>query len=261
MYLIFNNSGNYLNSIKYSGLLIHHLILKIVVSIMLIRNIDPKSGLCNDTRLIVTKLENHVIEAYILFKKKKCGRKCGRKCVNMHRCIPSISLEQVSISAFIEACWSWFESIDIMIRASGILVITRSYSADSCPMVTTTPNPQSFNATSTEKTVSYNENFIHILFDLAEANPQMPIMTLMVSDVTTPVKFRRRQFPVLLCFAMTINKSQGQSLSTVGVYLPKSIFTRGQLYVVASKVKSKDGLKFLCLDSNEISCGHTTNVV
>ncbi|KAL8530692.1 hypothetical protein ACS0TY_007651 [Phlomoides rotata] len=52
-------------------------------------------------------------------------------------------------------------------------------------------------------------------------------MTMSNSDETTTIKFRRRQFPILLFFAMTINKSQGQSLSNVGLYLPKPIFTHG----------------------------------
>jgi ATP-dependent exoDNAse (exonuclease V) alpha subunit len=30
---------------------------------------------------------------------------------------------------------------------------------------------------------------------------------------------------------MTINKSQGQSLDYVGLYLPKEVFSYGQLYV------------------------------
>jgi len=46
------------------------------------------------------------------------------------------------------------------------------------------------------------------------------MMNLISSDPRLPFKFRRRQFPLTLCFAMTINKSQGQSLSRVGVYLP-----------------------------------------
>jgi ATP-dependent DNA helicase PIF1 len=51
-------------------------------------------------------------------------------------------------------------------------------------------------------------------------------MNLFPSDPGLPFKFRRRQFPLTLCFAMTINKSQGQSLSHVGLYLPKPVFTR-----------------------------------
>jgi len=36
-------------------------------------------------------------------------------------------------------------------------------------------------------------------------------MNLIPSDPRLPFKFRRMQFPSTLCFAMTINKSQGQS--------------------------------------------------
>ncbi|KAL8488443.1 hypothetical protein ACS0TY_024642 [Phlomoides rotata] len=41
---------DYLNSIKCYGLPNHRLVLKVGVPIMSIRNIDPKSGLCNGTR-------------------------------------------------------------------------------------------------------------------------------------------------------------------------------------------------------------------
>ena len=51
-----------------------------------------------------------------------------------------------------------------------------------------------------------------------------------------PFILQRTQFPIRLCFAMTINKAQGQSLQTVGVDLQQSCFSHGQLYVALSRV-------------------------
>ncbi|XP_057730177.1 uncharacterized protein LOC130945484 [Arachis stenosperma] len=56
-------------------------------------------------------------------------------------------------------------------------------------------------------------------------------MNLIPSDMVIPFKFQRRQFPVSLSFAMTINKSQGQTLSIVGLFLRRSVFCHSQLYV------------------------------
>jgi len=44
---------------------------------------------------------------------------------------------------------------------------------------------------------------------------------------------------------MTINKSQGQLLKVVGVFLKEQFFTHGQLYVALSRVSSKQGLKII----------------
>uniref|UniRef100_A0A182PX41 ATP-dependent DNA helicase n=1 Tax=Anopheles epiroticus TaxID=199890 RepID=A0A182PX41_9DIPT len=49
------------------------------------------------------------------------------------------------------------------------------------------------------------------------------------NDKGLPFQIRRKQFPIQPCFAMTINKSQGQSLNHVGLYLPKNVFAHGQL--------------------------------
>ncbi|XP_076959286.1 replication protein A 70 kDa DNA-binding subunit B-like [Bidens hawaiensis] len=79
--------------------------------------------------------------------------------------------------------------------------------------------------------------------------------------VTSDVELNRRQFPIAVCFAMTINKSQGQSLARVGIYLRHPVFTHGQLYVALSRVKSRAGVKMLILDKEGKVTNQTTNVV
>nr|GEU55007.1 hypothetical protein [Tanacetum cinerariifolium] len=73
----------------------------------------------------------------------------------------------------------------------------------------------------------------------------IPRLKLSPSHKRLPLKINRRQFPLAVCFAMTINKSQGQSLSNVVIFLPNPVFTHGQFYVVVSRVKSRKGLKVL----------------
>lgn len=53
---------------------------------------------------------------------------------------------------------------------------------------------------------------------------------------------------------MKINKSQWQSLSHVGLFLPRPVSSQDQLYVVVSRVKSKSRLKMLTCDEENKTC-------
>ena len=67
----------------------------------------------------------------------------------------------------------------------------------------------------------------------------IPRITLMpTKSFEYPFKWERRQFPVQLAFAMSINKAEGQSLTHVGIDLTTPVFAHGQLYVALSRATS-----------------------
>ncbi|XP_031108664.1 uncharacterized protein LOC116013152 [Ipomoea triloba] len=122
------HTPEFLNGLKASGIPNHALTLKVGSPVMLLRNIDHSMGLCNGTRLIITRLSDHVVEAKIV-----TGNNAGQ-----------------------------------------IVLIPR--------------------------------------------------MSMTPTDTRLPFKFQRRQFPLMLSYAMTINKSQGQTLTHVGLLLRKPVF-------------------------------------
>ena len=89
----------------------------------------------------------------------------------------------------------------------------------------------------------------------------IPRIIMSPSDSKWPFVLKRRQYPLSVCFAMTINKSQGQSFNTVGIYLPKQVFCHGQLYVALSRVTNKEGLKVLIDDEECPTEDVTKNIV
>ncbi|XP_050067028.1 ATP-dependent DNA helicase PIF1-like [Aphis gossypii] len=70
--------------------------------------------------------------------------------------------------------------------------------------------------------------------------PAIPLTSCGEDDL--PIIMRRVQFPVRLSFAMTINKSQGQTFDRVGLLLPSPVFTHGQLYVAFSRVRNSQSI-------------------
>ncbi|EGG05062.1 uncharacterized protein MELLADRAFT_88325 [Melampsora larici-populina 98AG31] len=78
----------------------------------------------------------------------------------------------------------------------------------------------------------------------------LPMMALHhPGNEAAPISFYRFQFPVTLAFALTINKSQGQTLSDVCLVLPTPVFAHGQLYVGLSRCTSAAGTRVVVTEA------------
>jgi hypothetical protein len=84
-------------------------------------------------------------------------------------------------------------------------------------------------------------------------------LTPSLTNVDFTIKLKRRQFPIQLAFAMTINKAQGQTLTHIGINLRKPVFSHGQLYVALSRVTSCKHINVLL--SDDAPAFSTPNVV
>jgi ATP-dependent DNA helicase PIF1 len=78
-----------------------------------------------------------------------------------------------------------------------------------------------------------------------EKDVMIPRIPMIPTDV--PFVFKQLQFPVQLAFYLTINKSQGQSLSVCGINLENTCFSRCQLYVACFRVEKT--ICSVCLSS------------
>lgn len=100
-------------------------------------------------------------------------------------------------------------------------------------------------------------NVIEAIILTGPASGQMafiPRIRMIPTDL--PFQFKRLQFPVKVSFAITINKSQGQTYNFVGVDLRSDCFSHGQLYVGLSRTGNPDHQIILIPSGNK-----TKNVV
>ena len=73
-------------------------------------------------------------------------------------------------------------------------------------------------------------------------------------EVLKSVYYTRKQFPLMLAFAITTHKSQGLSVRTAIVDAGSTNFGPGMIYVALSRVTSLSGLHLIDLDKSKITC-------
>ena len=89
--------------------------------------------------------------------------------------------------------------------------------------------------------------------------PRIPLSPSSTADL--PFEFRRTQFPLRLAFAMTINKTQGQTFNYVELCLKESMFMYEQLYIALSRVTNAANLRMIVPDTEKTRQEKIKNVV
>jgi ATP-dependent DNA helicase PIF1 len=62
-----------------------------------------------------------------------------------------------------------------------------------------------------------------------------------------PFEFTRTQFPLILAYSVSVHKSQGQSLSKIGIAIDQESFAHGQVYTALSRTSGWDNICVLTL--------------
>jgi ATP-dependent exoDNAse (exonuclease V) alpha subunit len=73
----------------------------------------------------------------------------------------------------------------------------------------------------------------------------------------------RKQFPLRVAYAVTINRAQGQELDRALVDIRDNVFTHGQCYVALSRVRRREHIALFLNSETELVDGHaaTVNIV
>ena len=107
----FRFNTEYLNTLQPNGFPEHMLTLKAGMPLMLLRNVNPRQGLCNGTRLIYEKtIDNKLIQCRIVgsggphSKARRLSIRMTKETVSCKNCLRHYH-QQVSGAVF-EECWS-----------------------------------------------------------------------------------------------------------------------------------------------------------
>jgi len=70
----------------------------------------------------------------------------------------------------------------------------------------------------------------------------IPRITFIFSPGISNLEIHRRQFPISLAYAMTVNRAQGQTLKRVLLDTTRPAFSHGHLYVALSRVRDRQSI-------------------